>query len=152
MGALSLVNDPEVCHGGDTMESSKLQGVRITSTPVTIALVLVALLAGSTVWGQATTSIRGTVTDPSGSVVSDASVVLTNNESKTERTATTGVQGGYQFLFVPPGTYNLSVTAQGFKRYEQTGLELLVNTPATANVQLKVGAIAEIVTAPKLRR
>jgi hypothetical protein len=152
MGALSLVNDPEVSHGGDTMESSKLQGVRITSTPVTIALVLVALLAGSTVWGQATTSIRGTVTDPSGSVVSDASVVLTNNESKTERTATTGVQGGYQFLFVPPGTYNLSVTAQGFKRYEQTGLELLVNTPATANVQLKVGAIAEIVTAPKLRR
>jgi hypothetical protein len=93
-----------------------------------------------------TTSLRGTVTDPSGSVVAGATVVLTNAESKTERTATTGTEGGYQFLFVPPGTYTLGVTAQGFRKYEQTGIELLVSTPATANVQLKVGAAAEIVT------
>jgi hypothetical protein len=128
------------------MESSKLRGMRIIRILLTMSL-LVGLLAGGTVaWGQATTSIRGTITDPSGSVVSGATVVLTNAESKAERTAITGVQGGYQFLFVPPGTYTLSVIAQGFKRYEQTGLELLVNTPATANMQLKVGAIAEVVT------
>ena len=93
-----------------------------------------------------TTSLRGTVTDPSGSVVAEATVVLTNADSRTERTATTGTQGGYQFLAVSPGTYTLNVTAKGFRRYEQTGLELLVNTPATANVQLKVGTLAEVVT------
>src|SRR3989442_260434 len=93
-----------------------------------------------------TTSLRGTVTDPSGSVVAEATVVLTNAESRTERTATTGTQGGYQFLAVSPGTYTLNVTAKGFRRYEQTGLELLVNTPGTANVQLKVGTLAEVVT------
>jgi Carboxypeptidase regulatory-like domain len=93
-----------------------------------------------------TTSLRGTVTDPSGSMVAGAAVVLTNTESKIERTATTGTQGGYQFLAVPPGTYTLGVTAQGFRKYEQTGLELLVSTPATANVQLKVGTLAEVVT------
>jgi len=95
---------------------------------------------------SSTTSLRGTVTDPSGSVVAKATVVLANTESKTERMVTTGVQGEYQFLFLPPGTYTLSVAAPGFRRYEQTGLQLLVNTPATANVQLKVGAINESIT------
>src|SRR6202011_6005237 len=78
-------------------------------------------------WGQATTSVRGTVVDPSGKAVVGASVVLANSESKVERTTTTGEQGEYQFLFVPPGTYKLSVTAPGFRRYEQTDLQLLVN-------------------------
>ena len=96
--------------------------------------------------GQATTSLRGTITDPTGSTVAGAKVLLANSESKTERTATTGGQGEYQFLLIPPGTYTLNVMAAGFRGYEQKSLELLVNTPATANVQLKVGAAAEVVT------
>jgi hypothetical protein len=96
--------------------------------------------------GQATTSVRGTVTDPDGNAVVGANVVLANAESKTERTATTGGQGEYQFLLIPPGTYTLRVMAAGFRGYEQKGLALLVNTPATANVQLKVGATTEVVT------
>src|ERR1700740_1148563 len=103
----------------------------------------VALLAFSMVcssaWGKATTSVRGTVVDPSGKAVAGASVVLANSESKTERTTTTGEQGEDQFLFVTPGTYKLTATASGFRRYEQTDLQLLVNTPATANVQLTIG-------------
>src|SRR5216684_13477 len=95
--------------------------------------------------GQAATSLRGTITDPSGSTVAGAKVVLANSESKTERTATTAEQGGYQFLFVPPGTYSLTVTATGFRLYKLTGVELLVNTPATINAQLKVGAAGEVV-------
>ena len=60
--------------------------------------------------------------------------------------ANRGGQGEYQFLLIPPGTYTLHVTASGFRSYEQKGLALLVNTPATANVQLKVGATTEVVT------
>jgi len=104
------------------------------------------LMLTSTAWGQATTSLRGTVTDPGGAAISGASIVLASAESKTERSATTGDQGEYQFLFVPPGTYTLSVKAAGFRNYEQKGLALLVNTPATANVQLRVGTAAEVVT------
>jgi len=112
------------------------------------AALVASLAAGACVpaWSQASTSVRGTVTDPGGNAIVAASVVLANSESKTERTATTGDQGEYQFLFVPPGTYTLRVKATGFRGYEQKGLALLVNTPATANVQLKVGAAAEIVT------
>ena len=111
-----------------------------------IALALFALmLMGDSAWGQATTSVRGTVVDPSGKAVAGASVVLANSES-TERTTTTGEQGEYPFLFVPPGTYKLTATASGFRRYEQTDLQLLVNTPATANVQLTIGGTSETVT------
>src|SRR6266853_2613428 len=54
-------------------------------------------------------------------------------------------QGGYQFLFVPPGTYSLTVNATGFRPYKLDAVQLLVNTPATINAQLKVGAAGEVV-------
>jgi hypothetical protein len=110
-----------------------------------LSMLMTSLLGAGLAWGQATSSLRGTVTDPTGAVVPKATVVLWAAASKTERTATTGDQGEYQFLFVPPGTYTLAVTAPGFDRYEQIGLELLVNTPATANVQLKLGKPTEII-------
>src|SRR5882762_1933310 len=113
----------------------------------TLALTLFASMLGTGLaLGQATTSVRGTVTDPDGNAVVGANVVLASAESKTERVATSGGQGEYQFLLIPPGTYTLRVTAAGFRGYEQNGLALLVNTPATANVQLKVGATTEVVT------
>jgi Carboxypeptidase regulatory-like domain len=90
-----------------------------------------------------TTSLQGTVTDPAGGTVADASIILVQSDSKTERTATTGPLGEYRFQFLFPGTYRLTVSAPGFARYEQTDLPLLVNTPATVNVQLKLGASTE---------
>src|SRR5262245_35082951 len=122
---------------------TRLNGFPFFSVVFWAVLSSVAALAQTS-----TTSLRGTVTDPSGSVVAGATVVLAHIDSKTERTAPTGPDGGYQFLFLVPGNYTLSVNAKGFAGYQQTGRELLVNPPATANVQLKVGAPAEVVTVP----
>src|SRR5262249_28619046 len=91
-------------------------------------------------------SLRGTVLDPSDSVVAQATVLLENTESNIKRQVNTSAQGDYQFAALPPGTYVLSVTAPGFERYRQTGLQLLVNTPATANVHLKLGRATEVVS------
>jgi hypothetical protein len=113
---------------------------------LTLATLLLCLLGSGIASGQAATSVRGTVTDPNGNAVAAANVVLANAESKTERSVTTGDQGEYQFLLIPPGTYTLTVRAAGFRSYEQKAVVLLVNTPATANVQLKVGAATEVVT------
>jgi hypothetical protein len=110
------------------------------------ALLLAPLAAGITAWGQATTSVRGTITDISGGAVGGATVTITHPESRIERTTTTSSDGSYQFLLLPPGTYKLAVSAQGFQGHEETGLQLLVNTPATVNVQLKVGGSKETVT------
>jgi hypothetical protein len=90
-------------------------------------------------------SLQGTVTDPGGSAIPEATVVLTSTQATIERTVTTGPQGDFRMLALPPGTYTLTVTARGFGRYVQSGLPLLVNTPATVNVQLKVGSVTESV-------
>jgi hypothetical protein len=90
------------------------------------------------------TSLQGTVSDPSGSAIPGATIVL-SNQARLERTTITDAQGGYRLLALPPGTYTLTVSAKGFARYEHTDLQLLVNTPAMANVQLKVGATSEVV-------
>ena len=113
---------------------------------LTALLSAILLAASPAAWGQATTSVRGTVTDSTGSVIAGATVVITNLESKAERTTPTGSAGEYQFLFLPPGSYTLRFTAPGFQGSEKKGLQLLVNTPATVNAQLKVGATKEIVT------
>lgn len=109
-------------------------------------LLFVFCLTASGAWAQASASLRGTVTDPSGSAVAGAAVVLSNPGLDLERSTTTGAQGEYQFIQVPPGTYSLKVTAAGFSGYEQSGMQLLVNTPSSANVQLKIGQAKESVT------
>jgi hypothetical protein len=113
--------------------------------PSAFLITLSLILSSSGVAQTSSTSLRGTVADPSGSVVPRATVVLENTESNTKRTVTSGNEGEYQFLFLPPGTYSLTVTASGFEVYKQTGLPLLVNTPATANARLKVGRATEVV-------
>jgi Carboxypeptidase regulatory-like domain len=66
-------------------------------------ILLLALLACvGTLRGQATTSVRGAVVDPSGGAVSGATVTLTNTESKIERKIATGEDGAYQFSLLPP--------------------------------------------------
>src|ERR1700739_2113805 len=128
------------------MRTKKSERTPASWIPWRMAVALLAFsMVCSAAWGQATTSVRGTVVDPSGKAVAGANVLLANSESKTERTTTTGEQGAYQFLFVPPGIYKLAVTAPGFRPYEGTDLQLLVNTPATANVQLSIGATSETV-------
>ncbi|HYL14445.1 MAG TPA: carboxypeptidase-like regulatory domain-containing protein [Terriglobales bacterium] len=117
---------------------------RMMQLAVSVTLLLALAEAGFA--QTSTTSLQGTVTDPSGSTIVGAIVSLTNEATKLERTAVTGPQGGFQFLALSPGTYTLSVTAKGFKNYQQTALQLLVNTPATLNVALKVGTATEVVT------
>src|SRR6266849_8723495 len=111
-----------------------------------LVAVLLLLILSHLVWAQSsTTSLRGTVTDASGAAISRANVTRSNPERSLDRTTTTDPEGGYEFLQIAPGTYRLTVQVTGFKRYEQKDLQLLVSTPATANVRLEVGAVAETI-------
>ena len=92
------------------------------------------------------TSLRGTISDPSGQGIPGATVTLRNMESGMERSLATDTEGSYQFQQLPAGSYMLTVIGQGFSRYERKDLVLLVNTPATANVQLRIGGTTESVT------
>jgi Carboxypeptidase regulatory-like domain len=94
---------------------------------------------------SATTSLRGTVSDKSGAALANAKVTLSSSDRGYTRTTASGDAGGYEFLQLQPGTYRLTVEMPGFRKYEQKGVQLLVDTPATTNVKLDVGAITEVV-------
>ena len=116
-------------------------GSRVVALLAVLIFSLTALVSAQT----GTASLRGTVTDSSGATVSNAKVTLLNRERGFERTINSGTAGGYEFLQVPPGTYQLTVEMSGFQRHEQTGVQLLVDNPATVNVKLSVGAATETV-------
>jgi Carboxypeptidase regulatory-like domain len=89
---------------------------------------------------SATTSLRGTVYDPKGAVVSGAAVTITNPATGFTRSTKSDNQGVYQFLELPPATYQLTVGAGGFAMVKETGIELLVNTPGTVNANMQIAA------------
>ncbi len=111
-----------------------------------VVLLCAALLWAVTAWGQATTALRGVVTDPSGGAVPGAKVTLVNPSTNMTRSVTTTTDGTYNFPELLPGTYTLTVQATGFEKYEQTGLTVRVALPATQNVRLKVGQVTQVVS------
>jgi hypothetical protein len=94
----------------------------------------------------ATASINGTVTDPSGAVVPDATVLLQNVLSGATRSATTNLKGSYYIPAIIPGQYTLRVNKTGFKSAHQVSFTLDVNQTATFNFTLQVGATTQSVT------
>lgn len=111
-----------------------------------VLVVLCSCLCATAAFGQATTSLNGTVTDPSGSAIGGAKVTMLNASTAFTRTVVTSSDGAYVFNELLPGTYDLSVENPGFSRFQEKGLELRVDLPATINVRLKVGAISETVS------
>jgi hypothetical protein len=106
-----------------------------------IAVLLASQLFSAIAISQsATTSLRGSVTDPKGAVVIGAAVTITDPATGLTQQATTNDQGGYQFLELPPATYELMVKAPGFATVREKGIQLFVRTPGTVNVALKVAA------------
>ena len=97
--------------------------------------VVAVLLASAIAFGQgSSTSLQGTITDPSGSAIAGANILLVNDGSKIERTTNTDPRGEYRLLALPPGTYRLTVNFKGFSQYVQTGLQLLVKPFEEANL------------------
>jgi Carboxypeptidase regulatory-like domain len=106
-----------------------------------VALLLTSFLSAQV----ATTSLHGSVYDPKGAAVTNATVTLRSSATGFDRTGTTDDHGGYEFIQIPPGTYIVTATAAGFAQTKITDLQLLVNLPATQNFTLKVSAVAEVV-------
>lgn len=102
-----------------------------------------SLLSMASAWAQTgTTSVHGRVFDKSRAVIEGAKVTLLNSAQALQRDTVTPPSGEFEFLALPPGDYALTVEKQGFSKSEQTGLQLLVNVPATVNVTLEIGAVS----------
>src|SRR5690242_14755662 len=106
-------------------------------------LILAFACAPALLLAQDTAQITGTVTDPSGAAVGNAQVTIVNEGQGTTRTAIANSSGGYLFAALPIGKYDMTVTAQGFKKYEAKGITLDVGQKARNDVALTVGATSE---------
>ncbi|HEX8736590.1 MAG TPA: TonB-dependent receptor [Pyrinomonadaceae bacterium] len=102
-----------------------------------IFFVIGVLAAGAnSIYAQGTTGqISGTVTDPNGAVVQGASVTISSQETGLSRATTTTGDGIYSFQQLPPGNYEIAVSANGFARYVARVVINITQT-TTADVQL----------------
>jgi hypothetical protein len=112
-----------------------------------VTLLVVSVLAFSTlILAQtATSSLRGTITDPKGAVLQGAIVTLNNAATGFARTTKSGNDGAYQFLEVPPATYILTITSPGFATVKQDRVTLQVSQPATLDIAMQIKGSTEIV-------
>jgi hypothetical protein len=101
-----------------------------------------ALAFSAAAWAQDTASITGTITDPSGAAVPKAEVVVMNAEHGIRRTSTSNGSGDFLFASLPIGSYDLTITVEGFKKYEAKGIALVIAQKARVNVALEVGTIS----------
>jgi hypothetical protein len=85
------------------------------------------------------TSLRGTVTDPSGALVAGADVSLDDPTTGFHATHPTDANGAYEFPQIPPGKYTITANTSGFGKQTKQA-ELLVSQPATINFVLSVQA------------
>src|SRR5450432_2016553 len=90
-----------------------------------------------------TGSVLGVVHDSSGAVVSGAKIVATNLQTNFKLETVSGSDGAYRILALPAGTYTLTVTADGFQTFTETGVEVKVNDQLHYDVNLKVGSVSD---------
>ena len=111
--------------------------VRKLLGPVVLALVFPVILAAQS---QATTGvIRGTVTDPSGTPVANATVVLRESQTGFQRQVSTSERGIFIAPLMPLGTYDVTARSVGFGETRRSGVHLGVGE--TVNLNLPLAAV-----------
>jgi hypothetical protein len=112
-----------------------------------IAAAWLALAAPSALaQSQASTGqIVGSVRDSAGAAVPNATVRAANTQTGLSQTATTGDEGLFRFVLLPPGVYNITVEASGFSRTEANNIKVNVGQSVDANITLGVGNVQETI-------
>jgi hypothetical protein len=102
--------------------------------------ILFPLLAVHALAQTGTGTIRGLVTDPSGAVVIEVSVMAipAPGQGGQPKAATVGKDGTYQIVGLAPGTYSVSAVAQGFAPFEQTNVEVTVGQVRQLDIKLEI--------------
>src|SRR5664279_5514314 len=111
-----------------------------------LTLCIVSLLAVPLMAQKTSGTIRGVVTDPSGAVLANVPVDITNSETGQTRTVNTNTQGEYVAPEIAVGTYTVTVKAPNFKESVSKNVDLHTSSTQVLNIQLQVGSTSEQVT------
>ena len=88
--------------------------------------VLIGFLSAHAQVDYATGTLRGTVLDPQGAVISGATVTVINPNTGISKTVKTAADGVYRVPALPPGTYQITIDARGFAKEFARGIEVTV--------------------------
>src|SRR5437867_9128404 len=102
-------------------------------------------LTCTTVWGQSTAQVSGTVKDQSGAVLPGVEVTATQTATGLARSVVTNETGSYILPNLPIGLYRLEAALPGFRTFAQTGIVLQVSANPEINIVMGVGQVAETV-------
>ncbi|MCS6816857.1 MAG: TonB-dependent receptor [Blastocatellia bacterium] len=90
-------------------------------------------------------TIQGTIVDPAGALVVGATVTATNKDTRETRTVVSNESGFYRIVNLPPGRYDVSVEAQGFRKALRTDVVLFVGATLGLNFELEPGVLEEVI-------
>src|SRR3984893_704029 len=115
---------------------------------ICVLLFVIALLSLQSLRAQTagTGALTGTVKDPSGAVVPNATVTITSLDTGSVRTTMTGADGSYKFNLLPTGNYRVRMEAAGFKPLEIPSVAVAVTETAVLDRNLEVGAQSQTLT------
>jgi hypothetical protein len=112
-----------------------------------VVVLLLLLIAAHPSYGQTSQgALAGTVTDPSGAVIANANIVVTEKDTGFESQTVSTSSGSYRFAELPIGRYDVAVSAPGFEKSTSTGVLVTVATVSSLNITLKPGSTSETVT------
>src|ERR1700681_5092347 len=111
--------------------------MRFNRNFVYVAMLCLACACNAPLFAQFSSSIEGTVTDPSSAAVPGATITLLNQGTGIKITATTNGAGYYLFPSLPAGLFSVTAVNAGFKTNEITDIRLEVGTRRTANITLE---------------
>src|SRR3984957_8848295 len=128
-----------------TKRVKNIMGIRKALVVFVAFLALTALTVQSNAQSVTSGDVTGTVTDPTGAAVPNATVTLVNVNTNASQSATTGNEGNYRFAFITPGTYKVRVSASGFQSQDRPGIIVSAGQPTTVSVQLTVAGASQTV-------
>lgn len=112
-------------------------------TRLTILLALAAALVPAQDYRG---RLQGVVTDPANAAVAQATVTLTNSNTKTATVRMTDERGSYLFDYVEPGTYSVSAASAGFGTFVKENIKVLVRSDLSVNIVMQVGGVSQSIT------
>jgi len=115
------------------------------STMLAVCMFSVVLLVANVFAQETTGGLQGTVKDPSGAVVANATVELTSSSLVGKKNLTTDSSGYYRFANLPPGTYAITVKAATFSELKREGIVIEIGHLPTLDLILSVGAAGTVV-------
>src|SRR5947209_13280390 len=123
---------------------------------VALRVVVLSLLFAACIFAQRDLgTITGTITDAQGAAVPNATVTIVEDATGLSYTATTSIGGEYVRPLLKPGTYTVTVQAQGFRKAEQKDVIVTAGDRIGVNLTLQVGEMTQTVevqaTAPLLQ-